>query len=459
MQKKTADCSRRAFLKLAGGTVVVSSLGCRGLATAIEKPAKPQPPQSKKNIVLIMADDVGYECFGCYGSNMYTTPHIDALAANGVRFTHCYAQPLCTPSRVKIMTGQSNIRNYVDFSIMDPAEKTFGHMMQAHGYKTCVAGKWQLYGAEHYGPQTRGKGILPGDAGFDAWCLWQVEKLGDRYWNPRLNVNGQVKQYGKEQYGPDVCADFINEFITAHKDTPFFVYYPMILVHSPFEPTPDSPSRKQKHAQKNFWDMVSYMDKLVGRIVAHLKDAGVLENTLILFLSDNGTDKKIKSRLNGQTITGGKSITTDSGTRVPFVASCAAAAKGTVCDDLIDLSDFVPTMAEATGAALPADVTLDGRSFLPQIRGDKGDPRQALFMYYNPRPTRKDWSESRFARDQRFKLYGDGRLYDVPNDMLEKKPIAVGEGGPEAAAARERLQRVIDSMPAKPVKITGKKLR
>ena len=109
-----------------------------------------QGPQRKPNIILIMADDIGYECFGAYGSQSYKTPNIDRLAAGGVRFTHCYSQPLCTPSRVKLMTGSSNIRNYSSFSILDPNEKTFGHMLQKSGYKTAVAGKWQLYGAKHY---------------------------------------------------------------------------------------------------------------------------------------------------------------------------------------------------------------------------------------------------------------------------------------------------------------------
>ena len=113
------------------------------------------------HIILIMADDIGYECYGCYGSEQYSTPNIDRLSAGGMRFEHCYSQPLCTPSRIKIMTGISNARNYAGFSILRKDQQTFGHHLQKAGYKTAVAGKWQLHGAEHYSEQFRGKGALP----------------------------------------------------------------------------------------------------------------------------------------------------------------------------------------------------------------------------------------------------------------------------------------------------------
>ena len=112
------------------------------------------------NIVLIMADDVGYECFGCYGSEQYQTPHIDRLAAQGIRFDHCYSQPLCTPSRVKIMTGLSNARNYSAFSVLNRDQRTFGHRLKEAGYQTFIGGKWQLLGAEHYSKQFPRQGKL-----------------------------------------------------------------------------------------------------------------------------------------------------------------------------------------------------------------------------------------------------------------------------------------------------------
>ena len=105
----------------------------------------------KPNIVLIMADDMGYECLGSYGSAVYNTPNLDKLAAQGVRFTHCYAQPLCTPSRVQLMTGKYNFRNYEEFGYLNPKEKTFGNLLKEAGYRTCIAGKWQLNGISGQG--------------------------------------------------------------------------------------------------------------------------------------------------------------------------------------------------------------------------------------------------------------------------------------------------------------------
>ena len=108
-----------------------------------------QRPDKKPNIILIMADDVGWECFGSYGAEDYQTPNIDALAAKGVQFNNCFATPLCTPSRVKIMTGKYNFRNYTHFGYLNPKEKTFGQLLQNAGYKTAIAGKWQLNGIYH----------------------------------------------------------------------------------------------------------------------------------------------------------------------------------------------------------------------------------------------------------------------------------------------------------------------
>lgn len=274
------------------------------------------------NVILIMADDVGYECFGSYGSTQYQTPHLDRMAKNGMRFEHCYSQPLCTPSRVKIMTGLSNVRNYSAFSVLNSDQKTIGHFMQEAGYRTMIAGKWQLLGAEHYSPQFRRKGSFPKQAGFDEHCLWQVEKLGSRFWEPLLTIKGENRKFGKDDYGPDIVTKAITDFMESHQkdEKPFFVYYPMILVHNPFLPTPDSESRTSKNKQKNFEDMVAYMDKLVGQIAQKTDDLGIAEDTLILFTGDNGTNTAIKSTLHGTVIKGGKGKTTDAGTREPLIA-------------------------------------------------------------------------------------------------------------------------------------------
>ncbi len=403
----------------------------------------------RPNVVLIMADDIGYECFGCYGSQQYKTPNIDRMAKQGMRFSHCYAQPLCTPTRVKLMTGLSNARNYAAFSVLRRDQKTIGQYFKAAGYGTAIAGKWQLLGAEHYAERFRGKGTWPADAGFDSMCLWQVDRLGSRYEAPLMYVDGQNHQFGKDSYGPQVATDSLLKFMEANRDKPFFVYYPMILTHSPFVPTPDSTPRQKektrKQGQRNFEDMVAYMDKMVGRIVRKTEELGIARRTLILFVGDNGTGTPIRSKLHGQTIQGGKGKTTDAGTRVPLVAwRPGTVPEGKVCDDLVDMSDFLPTTLEAAGAAVPPH--LDGRSFLPQLRGQPGNPREWIYCYYNPRPERT--RPTRFARDQRWKLYGDGRLFDVQSDPLEQRPLKDVAEGSEAAAAQRKLAAALAKMPS-----------
>ena len=396
------------------------------------------------NIILIMADDVGYECFGCYGSTQYSTPNLDRLAAEGMRFQHAYSQPLCTPSRIKIMTGISNVRNYAGFSVLRRDQKTFGHYLKEAGYKTAVGGKWQLLGAEHYSKEFRGKGSLPQDMGFDRHCLWQVDKLGDRFWNPKLTIDGEIKQFGEDDYGPDIVTNYLLEFMeeNAKGDAPMFIYYPMILVHSPFLPTPDSESRKSKDKQKNFEDMVAYMDKLIGKIADKAEALGIAENTVLMFCGDNGTHKSITSELNGRSIKGGKGNTSDDGTRVPMIAHWPGTIRGgQVTDQLIDFSDFLPTFQELAGASVPRNI--DGLSFAPLLKGEDGPARDSMFCFYHPRPERGE--AVRFVRDQRWKLYGDGRFYDISKDVEEKSPLPAEAN----SKAHTRLKAALDKMPAK----------
>jgi arylsulfatase A len=396
--------------------------------------------ETRTNIILIMADDIGYECYGVYGGTSYETPRIDRMAANGIRFMHCYSQPICTPSRVKIMTGLSNVRNYAGFSILKKNQQTFGHILKDAGYRTAVAGKWQLYGAEHYPTKYRAKGALPRQVGFERHCLWQIDKLGSRFWGSSVTIDGKLKVFDKETYGPDVYCQYLLDRMDEYKEEPFFLYYPMALVHSPFVPTPDSADRNSRNKQKNFGDMVTYMDKLIGRIVDKTVELGIAGKTLILVTGDNGTHTSINSMMGDLNIRGGKGKPTDAGTRVALVGyQPGTIPAGRVSDHLVGFSDFSPTFSELAGTKRPGQT--DGASFLAELRGAPMQPRDPVFIYYWPRPEKG--KPLRFARGQRWKLYGDGRLIDVPNDVMEQFPVS---GQDEV---RERLQKAIDRMPAK----------
>ncbi len=417
------------------------------LSASCEKSRELESPGIRPNIVLIMVDDLGYEGLGCNGSTSYQTPHLDALAESGVRFTHCFSTPLCTPSRVQMMTGKYNFRNYTEFGSLKPGETTFAHLFQDAGFATCVAGKWQLAG--HYeGSNYRGQGTRPDEAGFDEHCLWQIDRLGSRYWDPVIQQNGVLLEELAGKYGPDVTCDFVVDFMQRHRTQPFLVYYPMILTHSPFMPTPAGsplPEDRASGERTNFPDMVGYVDSLVGRIVKSLQDLGLRDRTWLIFTCDNGSPRGILSRMGDLDVKGNKGFTTDTGTHVPLIVSRPGTAyEGAVCEDLIDFTDFLPTLVQAGGLQLSGGLHVDGRSFLPQLLGRNGHPREWIFCHYDPRWGQ--WTLKRFARTKNMKLYGDGSFFDLRTDPREEFPLGLTQLSREKQEARSRLQQVLDSM-------------
>ena len=413
----------------------------------------------KPNIILIMADDLGYETLGTYGGASYDTPVLDRLAANGVRFDNAHAQPLCTPTRVSLMTGKYNWRNWHSFGILRPESKTFGHWMTAAGYKTCISGKWQLhsYNPPDFLPEYRGKGQRVEDAGFNEYFLWHdahTEDKGSRYPDPTINSNGTYLTNTEGKYGPDLYVDYINDFMERNKDEPFFVYYPMALTHGPFNPTPDSPEWPDQRHQNNprfFHDMVEYMDKMVGRIEAKVAELGLSEDTLIIFYGDNGTPREVSSKMkDGSIVPGGKGENNLRGTHVPLIVSWpGSAARRHVVDDLVDCNDLTRTLFDVGGIPLPEGEIFDGESILPQIQGKKGEHRDWLFIHHDPLPGQgKEGRElASWAFDKRWKLSKQtGKLYDLVADPEETTPIDVSKAGSEAKAAKVKLQKVIDSM-------------
>lgn len=423
--------------RMVGAALWCVAMAC-GSAFAADRP----------NIVLIMADDMGYECVGANGGGPYKTPHLDKLAAGGTRFEHCHSQPICTPTRVQIMTGRYNSRNYIKFGVLDPNETTFANVLRDAGYATCIVGKWQLKGGFE----------APKKFGFDEYCLWQLTRRPNRFANPGFEVNGKEVDHQDGSYGPDIVTDYACDFIErkAKADKPFLLYYPMMLPHWPFDPTPDSKTwdpefRKGDKAEKrkpndrdmgDFVDMVGYVDKMVGRIVAKLEAEGVRDNTLIIFTGDNGTYVGITSKLNGKPYPGGKGLTTDNGTHVPLITSWPGRDKpGTVNTDLVDFSDVLPTLLDAAGVKAPADLELDGRSFLPQIQGKTGNPRDWIYCWYYRDGDTKPGRE--LARTKRYKLYRGGKFYDIVEDPREKNPLDSDKLDAEQKRVRQMLKDVV----------------
>ncbi|MFV0606762.1 MAG: sulfatase-like hydrolase/transferase [Niabella sp.] len=376
--------------------------------------------QKKTNIILIMADDLGYETLGCNGNDDQMTPRLDALAQTGMRFTNCYATPLCTPSRVQLMTGKYNNRNYIGFGLLDPKETTFGTLLKNQGYKTCIAGKWQLLGNAQQRKLAGGKtGALPQNTGFDKYCLWQVDSVGSRYADPLIYENGQ-STIRKGQYGPDVFTNYIENFIEENANRPFFVYYPMCLTHDPFCPTPFTPQNAQYENKDSgyFKDMVRYTDYLVGRIINKVNQSGIKDNTLIIFIGDNGTDVKITSNFNGGTTKGDKGATTERGTHVPMIVHWnGIEKKGSVNDGLIDFTDFLPTLMDISQHKENSTTKTDGFSFYPQLVNKKAAERKWVFCYYNP--NWGNFTPRTYAQDKEWKVYETGEIYNLQKDPSE----------------------------------------
>lgn len=414
-------------------------LSCSEKVKKIEKP----------NVILIMADDMGSECLTMNGATEYITPNLDRLSKSGMRFTNVFSQPLCTPSRVKLMTGKHNYRNYEYFGYLNPNQKTIGNLMKEAGYKTAISGKWQLNGLSFERPGFNDV-TRPNHFGFDEYCLWQLnrpKKDGERFADPLITKNGKDMEGLEDKYGPDVFADFICEFIDKHANEPFFVYYPMVLVHNPFVPTPDSPewesleTRNKKHP-KFFKDMVDYTDKIVGKIEQKLIEHGIDQNTILIFTADNGTNIAITTQTVNGPYPGGKSYTTQRGVHVPFVVSWPdGIQKSGDYPGLVDFNDFYPTLAEIIQLDISTEI-LDGQSFLPVLKGDFAGRKNSTLIHYDPMWGNASKSRNRFATTDAYKLYQDGSFFYFEQDIDEQSPQV--ELTAEQESTKKNLQILLD---------------
>ena len=386
---------------------------------------------SKPNIILIMADDVGLGDLHCTGGRFHT-PNIDALAAGGTRFEYSYSTPLCGPSRFEALTGRYPFRtglisNQRRNAVSPTREVMIPTVMKKAGYVTASAGKW-------------GQICLgPGEWGFDEYIVFRGS---GRYWRAQTKtyaVNGKQKELPEGKYLPDLMHDFVMDFITRHKDRPFFLYYPMSHIHGPIVRTPDS--KPGANREQLYTDNVEYMDKLVGKLVSGLDRLGLREKTLVLFTGDNGTARfgAHAGTVNGKPLSGQKASMLEGGSRVPMVVNWPGTVPaGKVNHDLTDFSDFFATFAELAGAKLPDGVTLDSHSFAPQIKGEKGTPRDWVYV---------ELDGQSYVRDARFKLTNRGALFDLREAPFKEVLVARDTTVPEPLAARKRLQGVLDQHP------------
>ncbi len=415
-----------------------------------------KPGNNKLNIILIVADDIGYEVPTVNGGQSYLTPTIDRMAKNGVRFTQCHSLALCSPSRTTLLTGKYNFRNYTTWGSLATTEKTFANMLADAGYKTCVSGKWQFNG---------GAASIK-SFGFQNYCVWDAFKesdeetdAGSQYKNPKVYQDGAYlpDSATNGKYGEDIFCSYVKDFINNNKKSPFFIYYPMILCHAPYSPTPDDPEfaswnpDKDKSDTSYFPSMVKYMDKKISEVINTLTTNGLANNTLILFTGDNGTPQQIYSLYNGVLIQGGKSHTTDWGTHVPLIAYCPSKVSKAIVKDLVCFPDFLPTLAGVAKISKPSTYgILDGISFYNQIFGLAATPREWMYSYYNPHPDENPLNTLEYVQDTTYKLYNGKQtgFYNIFKDSYEKKPIASNKLTTGEKRTKTEFQSIIDSIGA-----------
>jgi arylsulfatase A-like enzyme len=429
-----------------------------------------QAASTRPNILLVMTDDQGFGDFGFQGNPVIKTPVLDTLSRSGVRFTNFHVSPVCTPTRASLMTGRYNYRTraidtYIGRAMMDPAEVTLAETLRAAGYRTGHFGKWHLgdchplrsidQGFEealaHRGGGLRQPADAPGCPG---------------YTNPFLFKNGE--QVASSGYCTDVFADAAAEFIERQGDEPFFVYLALNAPHGPFEvleadldeyrnvdvsperfPSKGRPieGKPNDDTTRRVYAMVSNFDRAFGRLLKRLDDRGLTDNTIVVFLTDNGTaivDYNVGLR-------GRKGTVYDGGIRTTCLVRWPAKLKpGTTTDILSAHIDVVPTLLAATGVAPSANVALDGINLLPWMLGERTDQTDRTLHFQWHRGDVPQEGRSFAVKTPRWKLVQpDGvpenakppfrapELYDIAADPFEEQNLA--EKFPEVAKdLRER---------------------
>ena len=391
----------------------------------------PGQKTKKPNIIFILADDLGIGNISCYGSDQFKTPNIDKLASTGMRFTHGYTAPLCGPSRALILTGRQPFRtgttNQDRVGKLEPSKEIcLPSVLKTAGYTSLMVGKWSQFP------------LQPSDFGFDQYMRFQAS---GKYWNTQqanksYTKNGEIVPLLDGEYLPDLMHNQVLDFISKNKNKPFFAYYSMSHIHGEILPTPDS----KPDSKDLYTDNINYMDKLVGKLVKALDSLKMRQNTIIVFMGDNGTAAEGVSRatVQGKKLSGKKGDMLECGSLVPWIVNWKGGGQsGKVINDLVDATDWMPTFAALAGAKLPENVILDGKSFAPQLKGEKGTPREWIFMELG-----NQW----YVREEKWKLNRANELFDMRNAPFEEILIPADSKDEIAMSARQRLSAVLKSI-------------
>jgi arylsulfatase A-like enzyme len=406
---------RRDFLKTASAALAAGALPRGGSA-------QPRAP----NCVIFLLDDLGYHDLGCQGASDLGTPHLDALARSGARFTNWYSNaPVCAPSRAALLTGRYPLRAGVpnNGAALPANETTIASALKAHGYRTGVTGKWHLGSTPESDPNGHG---FDYHFGFREGC---VDFYSHRYyWGEPRTVNfhdlwrNRTEVFQDGEYLTDLITQEAKAFINAHQSEPFFLYVPFNAVHYPMhaparylERFPSLDPERQMYAA-----MLGAADDGIGEILGLIEKLGLRDNTIVFFSCDHGATREPRAGLNQQPAKGGsnrplrgyKFSLFEGGIRVPALMSWPGVIPpNQVIDEVGMHMDLLPTILKAAGAPLPANRTIDGHNILPVATSRARSPHEAIF-----------WSSAGqlAARRGHWKLVINGMIADGTRQGREK---------------------------------------
>jgi arylsulfatase A len=398
------NLSRRGFLKGIGfGAVSLTGAGCGAIGVGPDRSAAARGHSARPNVVVFVADDLGYGDLGCYGHPFIRTPNLDDFAEQGIRFTDCYsAAPICSPARAGLLTGRCSYRTGVYHLAgnqvhLRSEEKTIAELLHDAGYATCFLGKWHLGSFD-------GRHPMPGDQGFDYWFATEVNSFGGPQNPAKFVRDGNEVGPTKGWYCDVVVNEAVDWLKERRCDQPFFLEICTHEPHTPLDPpaqyrrmydtpevrtlenriahggVPRYPADNTPAEKRYYYGTVTQLDTAFGRLVDALKKMELAENTLVIFTSDNGPEypggstriDSLRTRCAGTpgNLRGMKRNLYEGGIRVPGIIRWPEQIKaGQVCAEPISSVDFLPTLCELSGAQVPTDRTLDGVSITPVFEG------------------------------------------------------------------------------------------
>ena len=423
---RSGPMGRRDFLALLGA-------GAAGLMTGGLYAAGSNTRQRKPNIILILADDLGYGDLGCQGGRDIPTPHIDSLARNGVHFTNGYVScPVCSPTRAGLMTGRYQQRFGHEFNPGPAAaagpefglplsQITIADVMKRAGYRTGLVGKWHLGYLPQFHPLRRGFDEF---FGFLGGAHSYVDATGDRQ---NLILRG-TEPVDEKEYLTDAFTREAAAFIERHHSEPFFLYLAYNAVHGPLQASQKYLDRFAGIAdqrRRTYAAMLSAMDDGVGSVIRRLRERGLYRDTVVFFLSDNGGPPTANASSNGP-LRAAKGTVFEGGIRVPLIIQWPRRLRGGQTYDRPVVSlDLFPTAAAVAGGTVPRDRVMDGVDLMPHVTRETLDPpHQTLFWRFG---------EQRAMRKGDWKLVHVGdtapQLYDLAKDIGESTDLATREPG------------------------------